>query len=217
MLHLGLGCDGTAPSTFLFLGAHCDDIEIGCGGTVLALRRKYPEARFHWHTFCSNDVRRKEHQASARSFLGTDEHATTETFRDGFLPYVGGDVKDCFESLKKRIQPDVIFTHYRDDRHQDHRLVCELTWNTFRNHLVLEYEIPKWDGDLGIPNTFVELTPRDLDQKVAFLHEAYASQRERQWFDADTIKGLARLRGIEANAADRYAEAFYCRKATIAT
>lgn len=216
MFELGIGCGSNQPSTVLFLGAHCDDIEIGCGATILALRRMFPSITCHWMTFCSDDVRRREALASAQLFLGSDDNVSVESFRDGFLPYTGAKVKDRFEALKREIQPDIVFTHYRDDRHQDHRLVCELTWNTFRNNLIFEYEIPKWDGDLGSPNVFICASSEDLKRKSQYLLDAYSSQRTRQWFDDDTIRGLARLRGIEANAPERFAEAFYCRKAVLA-
>ncbi len=202
-----------APKDILFLGAHCDDIEIGCGGTILLLKRRYPGARFHWLTFCSNEVRRGEMLASARMFLENDiDFVRSESFRDGFLPYMATEVKERFEALKGEVSPDLIFTHYRKDLHQDHRLVSDLTWNTFRNHLILEYEIPKWDGDMGIPNTFVSISEDDLRKKTRFLSEAYASQQGKQWFDEDTIRGLSRLRGVEGNSTTRFAEAFYARK-----
>jgi LmbE family N-acetylglucosaminyl deacetylase len=205
--------DGRPPS-ILALGAHCDDIEIGCGGALLALRRSYPDADIRWVVFSSNDVRRKETLDCARRLLGpgAEERVHVEAFRDGFLPYEGAAVKEAFERVKHEVSPDLILTHYRDDLHQDHRLVNELTWNTWRDHLILEYEIPKWDGDLGQPNFFVPLTAADVDAKVAAVLEAHASQAVKQWLDADTLRALMRLRGVECNAPERHAEAFYARK-----
>jgi len=131
-------------------------------------------------------------------------------FRDGFFPYLGGEIKEAFEGLKGQVSPDLIFTHARKDLHQDHRLVNELTWNTFRNHLILEYEIPKYDGDLGSPNLFVPLDDAGVEQKIRHLMEFFATQRDKRWFDEETFRGLLRMRGVEAG--ERYAEAFYCRK-----
>jgi LmbE family N-acetylglucosaminyl deacetylase len=202
----------------LFLGAHCDDIEIGCGATILRLRESMPRAELRWAIFSSNDARRHEAMESARRFLGEDsrDHLRIESFRDGYLPYCGAEVKDVFEEIKREIQPDLIFTHYRHDLHQDHRLVCELTWNTWRNHTILEYEIPKYDGDLGQPNTFVDISAEQMELKVKTVLEVYATQTNREWFDADTLKALMRLRGVESHSGERYAEAFYARKLTLA-
>jgi LmbE family N-acetylglucosaminyl deacetylase len=202
------------PPTILFLGAHCDDIEIGCGGTILRLRESMPEAEIRWLILSSNDERRRETMASAGRFLGDRAEALVriESFRDGFLPYSGADVKDVFEVVKREVSPDLIFTHYRNDLHQDHRLVNELTWNTWRDHTILEYEIPKWDGDLGQPNTFVAISPEQVDRKVEIVLDAYATQVSKGWFDADTLRAILRLRGVESNAPNRHAEAFYARK-----
>lgn len=206
------------PPLILFLGAHCDDIEIGCGGTILRLREARPDADLRWVIFCSNEQRSREARASAARFLGDAavECIVVQSFRDGFLPYCGGEVKDFFEQLKRELRPDLIFTHCRDDRHQDHRLVCDLTWNTWRNHLILEYEIPKYDGDLGQPNAFVPLSAAHVALKVKTLIEVYPSQASHEWFDEDTLRGILRLRGVESNAPDRYAEAFYARKLVLA-
>jgi LmbE family N-acetylglucosaminyl deacetylase len=214
MMHLPFAFEpGRAPS-ILALGAHCDDIEIGCGGTLLALRRSLPEAEIRWIIFSGNDVRRRETLESARLLFGADALPSIriESFRDGYLPYEAAAVKDAFEQIKRECSPDLIFTHFRHDLHQDHRLVSELTWNTWRNHLILEYEIPKYDGDLGQPNTFFPLTAEQVDRKVGAILQAHASQAEKQWLDAETLRGLLRLRGMEANAPERYAEAFYGRK-----
>jgi LmbE family N-acetylglucosaminyl deacetylase len=208
-----VGAGGRAP-LILFLGAHCDDIEIGCGGTVLRFRQERPDAELRWVILSSDPARADEARESATRFLGEEGAAkvVVEDFRDGFLPYHGLQVKEVFERLKTEMAPDLIFTHTRDDLHQDHRLVCELTWNTWRNHSILEYEIPKWDGDLGRPNCYVPLPEAIVEQKVKTLMEVYSSQLPKAWFDEDTLKGLMRLRGMECNAAGRHAEAFIARK-----
>lgn len=202
------------PPTILFLGAHCDDIEIGCGGTILRLRESMPEAEIRWLIFSSNEVRRREAIESADRFLGKDSRDSIriESFRDGYLPYSGSQIKDVFEEFKHEVSPDLIFTHYRHDRHQDHRLISDLTWNTWRDHLILEYEILKYDGDLGQPNVFITVSPEQVDQKVRTVLEVFSSQTSKDWFDADTLRALLRLRGVESNAPNRYAEAFYASK-----
>ncbi len=202
------------PPTILFLGAHCDDIEIGCGGTVLRLRESMPKAEIRWLIFASNEVRRREAMESADRFLGEKSGASIriESFRDGYLPYSGAQVKDVFEDVKREVSPDLIFTHYRHDLHQDHRLVNELTWNTWRNHMILEYEIPKYDGDLGQPNVFVAISPEQVERKIKTVLEVFGSQASKDWFAADTLSAILRLRGVESNAPERYAEAFYARK-----
>lgn len=203
------------PKRILALGAHADDIEIGCGGTILRLAAMNRDIEVTWVVFCASGVRSGEAQASAQAFLrGVDRcRVVVESNRDGFLPYTGAAVKETFERLKGECTPDLILTHYRDDRHQDHRLVSELTWNTWRDHLILEYEIPKYDGDLGAPNFFSVLPEPLLDRKIELVHEHFPSQRIKPWFDRDVFRGLARLRGMESGATGRFAEAFYCRKA----
>ena len=198
----------------LVFGSHADDIEIGCGATLLALTRARPDLEVTWVVLGASGIRGEEARASAALFLAGAASAEVVVcaFRDGFLPYAGGEVKDLFESLKARLDPDLILTHGRHDLHQDHRLVCELTWNTWRNHLILEYEIPKYDGDLGSPNLFVPI-PRELaHEKVKLLLEAFASQRPKHWFDEDLFLGLMRIRGMEAASPSGYAEGFTCRK-----
>lgn len=198
----------------LCLGAHSDDIEIGCGGTVLRLIEGSDKLEFYWLVLSSNPARAKEAERSANAFLRGVRRKTVvvKSFRDGFLPYIGAPVKDCFEELKKTFAPDVIFTHFRHDLHQDHRMVCELTWNTFRNHLILEYEIPKYDADLGSPNFFVPLSDAISRKKVKWLMRYFGTQRSKQWFSEDLFNGLMRVRGIEAASPTRCAEAFHCRK-----
>ena len=198
----------------LAIGCHADDIEIGCGGTLLALTRDRPGLAVTWVVLAAPGHRAAEAHASAQALLreaGTPDVRVHE-FRDGFLPYVGGEVKDVFETWKG-VRPDLVFTHTRHDLHQDHRLACELTWNTFRDHLILEYEIPKYDGDLGSPNVFVPLEESLVEEKLRVLREHYASQHSKHWFDDELFRGLMRLRGMES--ASRYAEAFTCRKLTL--
>jgi len=200
----------------LFLGCHSDDIEIGCGGTVLRLAEQFPQAEFHWVVFTAAGVRDAEARRAANLFAG--ERLRTpllKSFKDGFLPYVGADVKTVFENELKQLSPDLIFTHYGKDAHQDHRLISELTWNTFRSHLILEYEIPKYDGDLGQPNFFVPLETEMYKKKVGYLMDAFQSQRNKHWFQPETFLALMRLRGMECNAPSGYAEAFYCRKMSL--
>jgi len=201
----------------LCLGAHCDDIEIGCGGTLIELLATVPNVRVNWTVFSSDAVRAAEAREAARQVLG-DRAVSIDVleFRDGHFPYVGSEIKECFESIKQRVRPDLVFTHWLSDRHQDHRTIGELTWNTFRNHLILEYEIPKYEGDLGNPNLLVPLSEQALAKKIATIRGAFVSQREKSWFSESTFRSLARLRGIECNAPSGYAEAFHCRKTTIA-
>jgi len=205
------------PLRLLFLGAHCDDIEIGCGGTILKLLQNQPDAIVNWIVFSSNDVRRPEALTAAQSFLraAARPNIIVKDFRDGFFPYIGGEIKTFFEETVKGLQPDIVFTHYRHDRHQDHRVISELAWNTFRNHCVLEYEIPKYDGDLGQPNVFVHLDEPTCRLKVDQTLASYVSQREKRWFTEDTLFGLLRLRGMESASPTKFAEAFYGHKIVI--
>jgi LmbE family N-acetylglucosaminyl deacetylase len=217
MMKLNLGKEGPEPITILCLGAHSDDIEIGCGGSLLQLRQD-TTLKFHWVVFSAAGQRGEEAQKAAELFTaGCETEIVLREYRDGFLPYSGGQVKDVFEDLKGRVNPDLIFTHWQGDAHQDHRLICELTWNTFRNHLILEYEIPKYDGDMGRPNVFVPLEEPTYRKKVDNLCAAFESQRAKPWFERETFLGLMRLRGIESNAPSGYAEAFYARKIVIAS
>ncbi len=199
----------------LCLGAHCDDIEIGCGGTLLTLKRAGKLKSVKWVIFTSNERRKQEALACAGFFLEgvSEKEIIIHDFRDGFLPFRATEVKERFEEMKSGNVPALIFTHYRDDRHQDHRLISELTWNTFRDHLILEYEIPKWDGDLGVPNAFVGIEEDILKEKIDYLFRAYTSQSSKHWFDPGTFSALPRIRGMES--ASRYAEAFYARKTGI--
>ncbi len=212
MLSLTLLRNPDEPVRILCLGAHADDIEIGCGGALLTLLRRYRRADVTWVVFSASGARAREARASAGRFLtGAASHRVrVERFRDGYFPQVAASVKDTFERLKRTAHPDLVFTHFRDDRHQDHRVVSDLTWNTFRSALVLEYEVPKYDGDLGAPNVFVPLSRPLLTEKIRLLMEGFPSQAGKGWFTRETFQALARLRGIESRS--QYAEAFYCRK-----
>jgi len=201
----------------LCLGAHSDDIEIGCGGTLLQLTEEEQPVEVTWVVFSGEGPREEEARASARAVLARAKSAQIEIehFRDGFFPAQSAEIKERFEALKKRVQPDLIFTHYRNDLHQDHRLIGELTWNTFRDHVILEYEVPKYDGDFGSPNVFVPLDASRCRRKIELLMTHFASQRDRRWFSEDLFLAALRLRGMEANAPDGYAEAFYGRKVVL--
>jgi LmbE family N-acetylglucosaminyl deacetylase len=217
MLNLSLDRPADSAYRVLCLGAHSDDIEIGCGGTVLALLERYDNVIVRWMVFSSNEERAREARASAHAFLARarEKEVVVKQYRDGFFPFLGGLIKEDFEALKREFSPDLVLTHYRDDRHQDHRLISDLTWNTFRNHLILEYEIPKYDGDLGCPNFFVPLEESVCSRKIRNIVESFKSQRQKQWFDEQTFLAILRLRGMEADTPTRYAEAFYCRKAVL--
>jgi LmbE family N-acetylglucosaminyl deacetylase len=201
----------------LCLGAHSDDIEIGAGATLLSLIERGVQLDVHWCVLSGTGEREREARASAADFLrgATKARIEISSFRDGFFPEHGEAIKSWFETLKSRANPDVIFTHYRDDAHQDHRQVCRLTWNTFRDHCIVEYEVPKWDGDAGQPNVYVPVSAATLTRKIELLNAHFGSQRSKQWFDAETFLGLARLRGMECRAPERYAEAFFARKLTL--
>jgi LmbE family N-acetylglucosaminyl deacetylase len=200
--------------SILCLGAHSDDIEIGAGATLLSLLERRRRLKVRWCVLSGGAEREKEARASAADFLleAAEVHIEVLTFPDAFFPQHSDRIKAWFEALKERADPDIILTHYRDDAHQDHREVCRLTWNTFRDHSILEYEIPKWDGDIGHPNLYVPISAGVIERKIELLMQHFGSQRSKQWFDADTFRGLARLRGMECRAPERYAEAFFARK-----
>jgi LmbE family N-acetylglucosaminyl deacetylase len=203
-----------SPFRILCLGAHSDDIEIGCGGTILRLLDENPATEVDWIVLGTSGHRRTEAIESANRFLANArrKEILVKEFRDGYFPHIGTEIKDFFEELKRRFVPNLILTHYRGDLHQDHRLVSELTWNTFRNHLILEYEIVKYDGDLGAPNFFVHLTESVARKKIQTIMDCFKSQKDRSWFTEDMFSSILRLRGVECNAPGRYAEAYYCRK-----
>jgi LmbE family N-acetylglucosaminyl deacetylase len=199
--------------TLLFVGAHCDDIEIGCGATIVRLAREHNDAKFVWGVFSRDPEREAESRAAARRLLaGVASELYFFDFQDRFFPSESQQIKQAFDGLKSKVDPDVIFTHHLEDRHQDHKTVGELTWNTFRNNLILEYEIPKYEGDLGRPNLYIPLDTADIEMKSSCLMECFPSQRKRSWFTADTFSALARLRGIESGAPSGFAEAFHARK-----
>jgi len=204
-----------APIKILCLGSHCDDIEIGCGGTLLKLIQDYDSnVIVRWVIFSANAERKKEAISSAQAFLARTKQKTTQIqhFEDSFFPYQGSEIKKYMHQLSREFSPDLTFTHYRQDLHQDHRLIAELTWNVFRDHLILEYEIPKYDGDLGSPNVFVTLPESICTRKIKTIIDSFKTQRHKPWFTKETFSALLRLRGIESNSASGYAEAFYCRK-----
>ncbi len=215
MLQLGLGTESGRPLDLLFVGAHSDDIEIGCGGTVLRLLAEHPGSRATWVVLSATADREAEARSSASAFLSSAASSTVEvaSFRESYFPYIGDAVKDYFNELRKRVEPDVVFCHTRADEHQDHRTVAELVWNTFRDHLVCEYEIPKYEGDLGQPNLYVELSPEVAQRKVELLMHHFGTQRSKRWFRTETFAAMMALRGIEAGATA--AEAFHARKLVI--
>jgi len=203
--------------TILCLGAHGDDIEIGCGGTLLMLLAQWKNVSVHWVVFSSTSERMAEVEDSARRFVGQNAaQVVVENYRDSYFPHYGIEIKERFEVLNRDVTPDLIFTHRRADAHQDHRLIGELTQQTFRNHTILEYEIPKFDGDLETPNLYVELSNEVVDRKIQNLLEVFASQRSKHWFTDETFRSMLRLRGIECRARDGYAEGFHCRKLVLA-
>jgi LmbE family N-acetylglucosaminyl deacetylase len=196
------------------IGAHCDDIDIGCGGALLSLLERYPGTQVTWVVMGSTAERERELRASARRFLLRAGKASVlaHQFRDGFFPAQYAAIKETFESLKRLPDPDLVFSHDRTDRHQDHRVVAELTWNTFRNHLILEYEIPKYEGDLTTPSAYVALTRAQVERKISILWSCYRTQRAKRWFTEDTFRALMRLRGIESGAESGWAEGFHVSK-----
>jgi LmbE family N-acetylglucosaminyl deacetylase len=216
MLPLALGPAGGALE-ILCLGAHSDDIEIGCGGTLLRLLAEHPGSKVHWVVFTAPGEREHEANASARAFLegAGSAQVQIEQYRESHFPAQLSEIKSTFERLKAELRPQLIFTHRLSDRHQDHRVVAELTWNTFRNHLIAQFEIPKYEGDLGSPNCFVPLARSVAERKVQLIMEYFVSQRSRAWFSPDTFHGLMSVRAVECNALEGRAEAFYLDKVTI--
>ncbi len=200
------------PLNVLCLGAHCDDIEIGVGGTLLKIFQEYNIEQITWIVFASDEKRKNEAEISAEKFLMNLENkkVIVNSFRDGFFPSQWKEIKEYFEKLKFEISPNLIFTHYREDRHQDHKIISDLTWNTWRNNFILEYEIPKYDGDLGNPNVYVNLEEKYLAKKNRITLETFESQRKKHWFDEKTFNALPRIRGLES--ATQFAEAFFARK-----
>ena len=202
------------PMRLLCIGAHSDDIEIGCGGTILRMMAEMPSVDVRWVVLSARGARKQEALASAKRFLreAGRKRIVVKQFKESFFPYAGEKIKAFFEQLKGEFEPDLILTHYRHDLHQDHRVVSDFTWNTFRDHLIWEYEIPKYDGDMSVPNVFSPLSREVCTEKIGLLMEGFGSQRSRRWFTDDTFWALLRLRGVEAGSSGRFAEAFYVRK-----
>jgi LmbE family N-acetylglucosaminyl deacetylase len=205
------------PLELLCLGAHSDDLEIGCGGTVLDLLRRYPQVKITWVVLSAPGQRAVEARRSARALLrgAVDVQIVLDAYPDAYFPAQFESLKTRFEELKRHVAPDVILTHRLEDRHQDHRVVGELTWQTWRDHLILEYEIPKYEGDLGQPNVYVPLSAQSGRRKVRHLLRYFGTQRSKSWFNAATFAGLMSLRAVECRAESGFAEAFHLRKATI--
>ena len=217
MLGFALADSPQRTLRILCLGAHADDIEIGCGGTVLRLLAEHPHAAVRWIVFSGDGERKQEAQAAAARFLSGCRDVTVDVlgFRDGYFPVERAEIKDVFERLKREQDPALVLTHFREDMHQDHRLIAELTWNTFRDHLIWEYEIPKYEGDQGNPNLFVPLSTDVACRKTAAIVEGFPSQLARPWFNPETFLALMRLRAVGCRAPDGFAEAFYCRKVVV--
>ena len=203
-----------APFHVLCIGAHCDDIEIGCGGALLALLAKHASLHVTWVALSGVPEREGELHSSAARFLerAAERRVLTFAFRDGFFPGQFSEIKETFESFKKLNRPDLVFTHHRADLHQDHRVASELTWNTFRSHLILEYEVPKYDGGLTTPSVYVALTEEQVEAKIGILEKCYVSQANKHWFTRDTFRALLRLRGLESGAPSGWAEGFHAPK-----
>jgi LmbE family N-acetylglucosaminyl deacetylase len=214
VLNLMLGRPAGRRLELLCIGAHCDDIEIGCGGTVLSLQKRYPTCRIHWAVLTSNAARRKEAIAAATAFIAKPARGEIRIhdLPDGLLPAHFAEVKAHFEALKSAVTPDLIFTHHTNDGHQDHRLIGEVTWQTFRNHLIWEYEVPKYDGDLVTPNMYVEIASALARRKLTLIMGTFASQRNKSWFKEENLEATMRLRGLESRSGSGFAEAFHCRK-----
>lgn len=214
MLRLTFNRNENKLKTILCLGAHSDDIEIGCGGSILRLLEENQNTEVYWIVFSADSKRKKEAESSADLFLAgaKKREIRVKNFRESFFPYIGADIKEYFEELKQQVSPDLIFTPFREDLHQDHRLLAELTWNTFRDHLILEYEVVKYDGDLGSPNFFVPLNEPTCRKKIETIFKCFKTQGSRSWFTEDLFSSIMRIRGVECNAPDEFAEAFYCRK-----
>ena len=214
MIPLKLTTNENSSLKILCLGAHSDDIEIGCGGTILKLLQQFRETEITWIVLSGNSKREIEARKSGEHFLENAKNFViiTKNFKDAYFPYTGEQIKDYFEEIKQMVSPDLIFTHYRYDLHQDHRLVCELTWNTFRNHLILEYEVVKYDGDLGAPNCFFHLDEEICKRKISYILNCFGTQGSRCWFTEDVFFAILRLRGLESNSPSLYSEGFYCRK-----
>jgi LmbE family N-acetylglucosaminyl deacetylase len=212
MLNFNFFENNPAPK-ILCLGAHPDDIEIGCGGTILKILESNPGADIFWVVFSGEQQRLEEARESAKCFLGTaNTRLEYLQFKDSYFPFLGDKIKDYFENLKRSFIPDIIFTHSSNDAHQDHRLISNLTWNTYRDHFIVEYEIPKYDGDLVTPNLYVHLSEEFVSRKISFILNSFKSQKGKIWFMESTFRSLLNIRGIESNSPTKYSEGFHCRK-----
>jgi len=198
----------------LCIGAHCDDIEIGCGATILSLQAQNPRCRFHWFILTSTPQRRIEAMEAVEALVEAPARGEIRilALRDGFLPAHVAEVKDEFEQVKRSTNVDLILTHHGQDRHQDHELASRVTWQTFRDHMIWEYEIPKYDGDLLTPNLYVPLPSERVARKLEVITRAFRSQQTKSWFKRENLEALMRLRGLESRAPSGYSEAFHCRK-----
>lgn len=217
MMRLSPGRSANGALQILCLGCHSDDIEIGCGGAILRLASERSDCMFHWAVFSAIGIRGTEARNAAIQFVEPSRLrlAALGQFADGFMPFFGAEIKAVFEDLKRTISPDLIFTHNKNDAHQDHRLIADLTWNTFRDHLIFEYEIPKYDGDMGRPEVFIPLSLDICRKKAEIIVATFKSQNNKRWFKTETFLSLMRLRGMECNAPSGYAEAFYARKISL--
>lgn len=214
MLKLNLFTFNQQPK-ILCLGAHPDDIEIGCGGTLLRIIDEVPRVELYWVVFSGNEIRQKEATESATNFLAKTKKVITKNYRESYFPYVGDKIKDYFEELKNDFRPDIVFTHHINDAHQDHRVISNLTLNTFRDNLILEYEIPKYDGDLSKPNVYVWINKNVAKRKISLIINGFSSQKEKKWFNEETFQAILVLRGVESNSPTRHAEAFHCQKVIV--
>lgn len=206
--------DQEKPLRVLCLGAHSDDIEIGCGASILQLAASGRPVKICWVVFSGTEARMVEAKASAESMLDNLSQKTIvmHGYRDGDFPAEWNSIKTEFMQLRSSFEPDLVFTHYRHDRHQDHRVVGDLTWNMYRDHVILEYEIPKFDGDLDTPNFYMPVSPSAASRKVSLLMQHFQSQKEKQWFNEELFFGVMRIRGMECRSPSGYAEAFHARK-----
>ena len=214
MLPLTFGTEIRSALEVLCIGAHCDDIEIGCGGTVLAIQRRYARCKVHFLVLTSTPARRAEATAAAKALVKRSARGQVRICEmpDGLLPAHFVAVKAEFERMKKMVNPDLVLTHHALDRHQDHSLISHVTWQTFRDHLIWEYEIPKFDGDLVTPNMYVPLPSALAARKIALVMRTFSSQLSKPWFKAENLEATMRLRGLESRSRSGYAEAFHCRK-----
>jgi LmbE family N-acetylglucosaminyl deacetylase len=213
-----LTLEGVGPSgQVLLLGAHCDDIEIGCGATLVDLADRWPNLEFHAIIFCSDEQREKETRGSLLALLGekADVKLHFGDLQDGYLPYEARKAKDYLKGEINGLSPNLVFTHFRGDAHQDHRFVAELTYQVFRDHLILEMEIPKYDGDLGQPNIYIPVGEGAVDRKISVLTDHYHSQSDKYWFTEETFRSMLRLRGLECKSPSGMAEAFYAARVVL--